>query len=80
MNYHGKLYGKIFNKHFDTGKTTDDFDGLVKELEERVTDLKIIRDQIAYENIFGTSDKWEGMEELVNKWIERKEILIKESK
>jgi len=29
MEYHGKLYGKIGGwKHFDTGKTTDDYDNL----------------------------------------------------
>lgn len=26
MKYHGKLYGKIGNKYFDTGKTSKDFD------------------------------------------------------
>lgn len=37
MNYRGKLYGRIPNgKHFDTGKTTDDYDNLVKALEELV--------------------------------------------
>lgn len=28
MEYRGKLYGKIGNKYFDTGKTTDDYDEL----------------------------------------------------
>ena len=32
MKYKGKLYGKIGKKHFDTGKTSDDFDELGKEL------------------------------------------------
>ena len=26
MEYHGKLYGKIGNKYFDTGKSSADFD------------------------------------------------------
>lgn len=34
MEYHGKLYGKFNGKPFDTGKTSDDFDKLVKENEE----------------------------------------------
>jgi hypothetical protein len=28
MEYKGKLFGKIGNKYFDTGKTSDDFDEL----------------------------------------------------
>jgi hypothetical protein len=28
MEYHGKLFGKVGNKYFDTGKTSDDFDKL----------------------------------------------------
>jgi hypothetical protein len=34
MQYHGKLYGKIGNKHFDTGKTAKDVDELVQMLEK----------------------------------------------
>lgn len=80
MNYQGKLYGKICGKCFDTGKTTDHYDGLIKELEETVTDLKILRNQIAKEEELGLSHRWEGMSNIVDKWIERKESLIKESK
>jgi hypothetical protein len=28
MKYKGKLYGKIGNKYFDTGKTSEDYDAL----------------------------------------------------
>lgn len=34
MEYKGKLYGKIGNKYFDTGHTTDDYDGLIARVEE----------------------------------------------
>jgi hypothetical protein len=33
MRYIGKLYGKLGNKYFDTGKTSDDYDNLEKEVE-----------------------------------------------
>lgn len=35
MKYIGKLYGKIENKYFDTGKTTEDWD----KLESKESDL-----------------------------------------
>ena len=46
MEYHGKLYGKIGNKYFDTGKTSKDVDELVQMLEtiletEHVPVLKV---------------------------------------
>lgn len=34
MEYKGKLYGKIGNKYFDTGHTTDDYDDLINRIEE----------------------------------------------
>lgn len=34
MEFHGKLYGKLAGKYFDTGKTTEDFDKLVELLKE----------------------------------------------
>ena len=34
MEFHGKLYGKISDIYFDTGKTTDDYDKLVELLKE----------------------------------------------
>lgn len=33
MEYRGKLYGKIGSKHFDTGKTTEDWDDLLEALQ-----------------------------------------------
>ena len=43
MEYHGKLYGKIGNKYFDTDKTSKDVDNLV-EL------LKLFVKEFEYEN------------------------------
>lgn len=40
MEYHGKLYGKIGNKHFDTGVTSQDFDKLSQEHKEMFKVLK----------------------------------------
>jgi hypothetical protein len=43
MMYHGKLYGKLWNKYFETGKTSDDFDKMelrIKELESENLALK----------------------------------------
>lgn len=34
MDYKGKLYGKIGNKYFDTGQTSDDYDDLINRIEE----------------------------------------------
>lgn len=33
MRYIGRLYGKLANKYFDTGKTSDDYDELEKQVE-----------------------------------------------
>lgn len=34
MEYHGRLFGKVGNKYFDTGSTSDDFDNLQKRVAE----------------------------------------------
>jgi hypothetical protein len=34
MEYHGKLYGKIGNKYFDTGETTEDWDRIEAKVDE----------------------------------------------
>ena len=34
MEYHGKLYGRLGNKYFDTEKTSNDFDEMLKALKE----------------------------------------------
>lgn len=45
--YHGKLYGKLWNKYFETGKTSEDFDKMesrIKELEAEIEQLKQAND------------------------------------
>lgn len=34
MEYHGKLYGKIWNRYFDTGRTSEEFDSFQKSVIE----------------------------------------------
>ena len=43
MEYHGKLYGKIGNKYFYTGKTSKDFD-------EMFEILKLFLNEFEYDN------------------------------
>ena len=38
MEYTGKLYGKIGNKYFDTGVTTEDYDKLVGK--NKISEIK----------------------------------------
>lgn len=40
MEYKGKLYGKIGNKYFDTGKTSDDYDELLEQRNDLLEALK----------------------------------------
>ena len=40
MEYYGKLYGKIGNKYFDTGKTSSDFDSTSHQLEKLEAEKK----------------------------------------
>ena len=40
MNYKGKLYGKIAGKYFDTGVTSEDYDGLIEQNRELVEMLE----------------------------------------
>lgn len=45
MEYTGKLYGKIGNKYFDTGFTSEDYDKLQKEnseLQKQVLNLHVV--------------------------------------
>jgi len=55
MEYHGKLYGKIGNKYFDTGKTSKDYDDLVLERSKFFDMLKKMYDYYSTsENIAGS--------------------------
>ena len=33
MEYHGKLYGRVAGEHFDTGKTSQQYDDLLEALQ-----------------------------------------------
>lgn len=61
MEYEGKLYGKIGNKHFDTGKTADDWDCLEKSLEDYKKKLQVakkaLNDILIWQK--DVDDKWE---------------------
>lgn len=52
---------------------------ILNELKETVIDLNILKNQVARENEYGLSRRWDGMAELIDKWIERKNKLIKEA-
>jgi hypothetical protein len=34
MEYHGKLYGSVAGEHFDTGKTSQQYDDLLEALQD----------------------------------------------
>ena len=38
MRYEGKIYGKVGGKHFDTGKTSEDWDKL-ETIKDAVIDM-----------------------------------------
>jgi hypothetical protein len=40
MEYHGKLYGRIAGEHFDTGKTSQQYDDLLEALQSFVNDFE----------------------------------------
>lgn len=50
---------------------------MFKEINETIIDLKILRNQIL--DASKTNHLFEGMPELIDKWIERKEELIKKA-
>jgi hypothetical protein len=50
---------------------------LLDELNETVTDLKILKGNIL--DALKTNNLFQGMPEIVQKWIDRKELLIKQA-
>lgn len=50
---------------------------MLDELNETVTDLKILKGNIL--DALKTNHLFEGMPELIQKWIDRKELLIKQA-
>ena len=71
MEYKGKLYGKIGNKYFDTGHTTDDYDGLIARVEELD---KIVGQKLPIHNVVERSEQlcehewtqWKAEGEILN--------------
>lgn len=45
MEYQGKIYGKIGNRYFDTGRTTEEWDEMKKALQLARGALVAIRDE-----------------------------------
>lgn len=69
MEYHGKLYGKIGNKYFDTGETSDDFDNLGKELgvlKDAIVDFMKSMDSNLIEIPTKMYDQWNELERLTD--------------
>lgn len=64
MEYHGKLFGKIGNKYFDTGKTSEDFDNMSKRLAEFVE--KLIKVRESFYNSFPVPLKMEYCDAINN--------------
>ena len=50
---------------------------MLEELKETIIDLKILKNQVI--DSARTMYLWEGMSELIQQWIDRKEQLIKEA-
>ena len=46
MEYKGRLYGKVHQTYFETGKTSDDYDNLEKQVEELEGDKEKMQDEI----------------------------------
>jgi len=59
MNYKGKLYGKINNKHFDTGRTSSDFDRMLEALK-LLLEAKDLKEKEGNKSINYLAKKGEG--------------------
>lgn len=61
MEYIGKLFGKIGNKYFDTGTTSEDYDKLKERIGELETKLNELFDEgfnISTETFNGEFSEW----------------------
>lgn len=71
MEYHGKLYGKVGNKFFDTGKTSDDYATLKQRHDEALELLKdaarLLNNTMEFELVKEYQDKVKEIETLINK-------------
>ena len=52
MEYHGKLYGSVAGEHFDTGKTSQQYDDLLENLLRLVDRIKEDGTQDHYPSAF----------------------------
>lgn len=50
---------------------------MLEELNDTIVDLKILKSNIL--DALRTDNRWEGMDKVIQKWIDRKEQLIKEA-
>jgi len=68
MMYHGKLYGKLFNKYFDTSHTTDEWD----EMQTQISELKAKSEKTKIETL-----EWvlQQADELQNKIWDLREVI-----
>jgi len=57
MEYKGKIYGKIGNKYFDTGKNTEYWNEMVKALEFNLKVLERIHKPIFSQRLAITQTK-----------------------
>ena len=73
MEYEGKLYGKIGNKHFDTGKTSYDWDYLEKSLEFYKKKLQVAKKALSDILIWqeDVDDKWEYPETIASNALKK---------
>lgn len=46
MEYHGKLYGKIGKKYFDTTRTSDDWDAMEKRISELEAENSLLKETV----------------------------------
>ena len=72
MKYIGKLYGKLNNKYFDTGHTSEDYDTLLTSLAEaNKQNFKLLRDKVKLEgeiiNLKSRLSKYENINSQLKK-------------
>jgi len=56
MEYHGRLYGKIGHKYFDTGRTSTEFDAMQERIIELEFKLENITNKSNWIEFVGNED------------------------
>ncbi len=64
MEYHGKLYGKIGNKYFDTSHTSEDYDLLISDLKESTELCSRLQLESVNKDV-----ELSGLKQAMNDWI-----------